>query len=251
MSQLAPFTSSSRVANQNNSGKSSLLLLLLRLFDPLPGCADGITIDGIPLSRVNRSILRQRVIAVPQDSVFFPDGHSFKTNLDPFNLSTDSDCHEVLSAVGLWQVVEDQGGLESRLSTNMLSHGQRQLFGLARAILRRRIRSNAARSQTLGSDGYPGSLFEKGGDIGGLLLLDEVGSSVDKDTERTMQALISQEFAAYTVIMISHRLDAVMDFDRVLIMDRGQIVESGPPHDLVHQENSIFKKLWTVSGGRS
>ncbi|KAL7910446.1 P-loop containing nucleoside triphosphate hydrolase protein [Trichoderma velutinum] len=239
------------ICGRSGSGKSSLFLLLLRLFDPLPGSADGITIDGIPLRRVNRSSLRQRVIAVPQDSVFFPDGHSFKTNLDPSNLSTDSDCKEVLGAVGLWQVVEDNGGLDSSLSTNMLSHGQRQLFGLARAILRRRIRSSTARSQTLDADKYPNSLFEKGGDIGGLLLLDEVGSSVDKDTERTMQAIISQEFARYTTIMISHRLDAVMDFDRVLVMDRGQIVESGRPRELVQQESSMFKNLWTVSGARS
>ncbi|EHK20667.1 uncharacterized protein TRIVIDRAFT_154161 [Trichoderma virens Gv29-8] len=217
------------ICGRSGSGKSSLLLLLLRLFDPLPGSADGITIDGIPLRRVDRSSLRQRVIAVPQDSVFFPDGHSFKTNLDPSNLSTESDCKEVLGAVGLWQVVEDNGGLDASLSTNMLSHGQRQLFGLARAMLRQRLRS----------------------DVGGLLLLDEVGSSVDKDTERTMQALISQEFAGYTTIMISHRLDAVMDFDRVLVMDRGQIVESGRPRELVQQESSMFKNLWAISGGRS
>lgn len=213
--------------------------------------ADGITIDGIPLRRVKRSSLRERVIAVPQDSVFFPDGHSFKTNLDPYNLSTESDCKEVLGSVGLWQVVVDNGGLDSSLSTNMLSHGQRQLFGLARAILRRRIRSSAARSQTLVADEYPNSLFEKGGDIGGLLLLDEVGSSVDKDTERTMHALINQEFAEYTTIMISHRLDAVMDFDRVLVMDRGLIVETGRPRELVQQESSMFKNLWAASGARS
>ncbi|UKZ56958.1 hypothetical protein TrVGV298_010806 [Trichoderma virens] len=239
------------ICGRSGSGKSSLLLLLLRLFDPLPGSADGITIDGIPLRRVDRSSLRQRVIAVPQDSVFFPDGHSFKTNLDPSNLSTESDCKEVLGAVGLWQVVEDNGGLDASLSTNMLSHGQRQLFGLARAMLRQRLRSTAARSQTLDSNDYPDGLFEKGGDVGGLLLLDEVGSSVDKDTERTMQALISQEFAGYTTIMISHRLDAVMDFDRVLVMDRGQIVESGRPRELVQQESSMFKNLWAISGGRS
>ncbi|KAK4069531.1 uncharacterized protein Triagg1_6955 [Trichoderma aggressivum f. europaeum] len=239
------------ICGRSGSGKSSLFLLLLRLFDPLAGSADGITIDGIPLRRVKRSSLRERVIAVPQDSVFFPDGHSFKTNLDPSNLSTESDCKEVLGAVGLWQVVVDHGGLDSSLSTNMLSHGQRQLFGLARAILRRRIRSSAARSQTLHTDEYPNSLFEKEGDVGGLLLLDEVGSSVDKDTERTMQALIRQEFAEYTTIMISHRLDAVMDFDRVLVMDRGQIVESGRPRELVQQESSMFKNLWAVSGARS
>lgn len=224
---------------------------MLRFLDPLSGCADGITIDGIPLSQVNHTSLRQRVITVPQDSIFFPDGQSFRKNLDPSNLSTDNECREVLRAVGLWQAVEDHGGLDSGLSTNMLSHGQRQLFGLARAILRRRIRSSEARSQTVDSDEYPGSLFEKGSDIGGLLLLDEVGSSVDKDTDRTMQSLIRDEFNGYTTIMISHRLDAVMDFDRVFVLDGGRIVESGPPRELVKQASSYFKELWDTAGGKS
>ncbi|EHK46031.1 multidrug resistance-associated protein [Trichoderma atroviride IMI 206040] len=218
------------ICGRSGSGKSSFLLLLLRLLDPLPACADGITIDNVSLNRVNRSILRQRVIAVPQDSIFFPDGHSFRTNLDPYNLSTDSDCTEVLQSVGLWQAVEDNGGLNGSLSTSMLSHGQRQLFGFARAILRRRIRGSAAR------------------DIGGLLLLDEVGSSVDKDTDRTIQRLIRDEFTRYTTIAISHRLDAIMDFDRVIVMDKGRVVESGRPRELVKRDEGAFKSLWTAGG---
>lgn len=248
MSLLTVCISLFRVANHIISGKSSLLLLLLRLLDPLPACADGITIDDVSLNRVSRSILRQRVIAVPQDSIFFPDGHSFRTNLDPSNMSTDSDCTEVLQSVGLWQAVEDNGGLNGSLSTSMLSHGQRQLFGFARAILRRRIRSSAARTEIGESDGYLGNAFEKGGDIGGLLLLDEVGSSVDKDTDRTIQRLIRDEFARYTTIAISHRLDAIMDFDRVVVMDKGRIVESGRPRELVERDEGAFKSLWTAGG---
>lgn len=185
---------------------------------------------------------------MPQDSIFFPDGHSFRTNLDPYNLSTDSDCTEVLQSVGLWQAVEDNGGLNGSLATIMLSHGQRQLFGFARAILRRRIRSSAARTDIGELDGYLGGAFEKGGDIGGLLLLDEVGSSVDKDTDRTIQRLIRDEFARYTTIAISHRLDAIMDFDRVIVMDKGRVVESGSPRELVKQDEGAFKSLWTAGG---
>ncbi|KAM0464545.1 hypothetical protein ACHAPV_002375 [Trichoderma viride] len=236
------------ICGRSGSGKSSFLLLLLRLLDPLSTCADGITIDDVSLNQVSRSILRQRIIAVPQDSIFFPDGHSFRTNLDPYNLSTDSDCTEVLQSVGLWQAVEDNGGLNGSLATSMLSHGQRQLFGFARAILRRRIRSSAARTDIGELDGYLGGAFEKGGDIGGLLLLDEVGSSVDKDTDRTIQRLIRDEFARYTTIVISHRLDAIMDFDRVIVMDKGRVVESGSPRELVKQDEGAFKSLWTAGG---
>ncbi|KAL7925630.1 multidrug resistance-associated protein [Trichoderma austrokoningii] len=186
------------ICGRSGSGKSSFLLLLLRLLDPLPHGADRITIDDVSLNRVSRSILRQ-----------------------------------LLQLVGVWQAVEDNGGLNGSLSTSMLSHGQRQLFGFA---------------QIGESDGYLGGTFEKGGDIGGLLLLDEVGSSVDKDTDRTIQRLIRDEFARYTTIAISHRLDAIMDFDRVIVMDKGRIVESGRPRELVKRDDGAFKSLWTAGG---
>lgn len=223
-----------------NSGKSSIILLLLRLLDPLPTCSENIIIDSTPLHKVFRSTLRQRVIAVPQDAVFLPDGSSFRANLDPLGTcpaAEDKDqCQAVLEAVGLWPSVEGRGGLDAGMSAGTLSQGQRQLFSLGRAILRRRVRA-MEREAELGGKSVGG---------GGLLLLDEVSSSVDQDTDRRMQEIIREEFEGYTIVMVSHRLDMVMEFDTVVVMDEGKIVETGRPSTLAEREGSRFRDLWLV-----
>jgi ABC-type multidrug transport system fused ATPase/permease subunit len=81
---------------------------------------------------------------------------------------------------------------------------------------------------------------------GGILLLDEVSSSVDQETDEAMQRVIMDEFAGYTIVMVSHRLGMVMGFDRVVVMEGGRIVESGKPGELVGSEGSRFRELWMV-----
>jgi ATP-binding cassette subfamily C (CFTR/MRP) protein 1 len=215
----------------SNSGKSSTILLLLRLLNPLPFCSQNIFIDDTPIHTVDRSILRQRIIAIPQDPVFLPDGASFLSNVDPFQSSTESECQAVLEVVGLWSLVSQRGGLSGSMSPDTLSQGQKQLFNLARAILRRRVRSRA--------DG------EK--PAAGILLLDEVSSSVDYDTDRAMQQIIHQEFDGYTILMVSHRLEMVMDFDTVVVMEHGSVVETGSPTTLIRNDDSRFKELWSIA----
>jgi ATP-binding cassette, subfamily C (CFTR/MRP), member 1 len=220
------------------SGKSSIILLLLRLLDPLSPFAQNIVIDSLPLYKVDRTTLRERIIAIPQDAVFLPDGTSINLNLDPFNASTKTECSLVLESVGLGALVEQRGGLEQGLSPDALSQGQRQLFSLARAILRRRIRTREYEA-TFGEKG-------KGRGQGGILLLDEVSSGVDGETEKMMMRAIEKEFEGYTVLMVSHRLEMVMRFDRVLVMDQGSIVEDGAPGELVEREEGRFRELWLV-----
>lgn len=220
------------------SGKSSIVLLLLRLLDPCASSAQGITIDDLPLDKIDRATLRQRIIAVPQDAVFLPDGTSFKTNLDPYRISTAAECQAVLETVGLWAFVDERGGLEAGMTADTLSQGQKQLFSLARAVLRRRIRAR----------GHEAEFGSKVGGHGGILLLDEVSSSVDQDTERAMQKVIRDEFEGYTIVMVSHRLEAVMGFDRVVVMEKGEAVEEGRPGELVEREGGRFKELWMVGG---
>jgi ATP-binding cassette subfamily C (CFTR/MRP) protein 1 len=197
-----------------------------------------ITIDQVPLHKIDRSTLRRRIIAVPQDPVFLPDGTSFMINLDPFNEATEGECRAVLETVGLWISVEQRGGLAGALSPDMLSQGQKQLFNLARAILRCRIRARQ-------SGAGPGiASGEK--PRGGILLLDEVSSSVDRDTDRAMQRIIHQEFEGYTVVMVSHRLEVVMDFDTVVVMDSGSVVETGRPRSLVERDGGRFRELFLI-----
>ena len=211
----------------------------MRLLDPLPSTSQNITIDSVPLHKIDRATLRQRIIAVPQDAVFLPDGTSIKTNLDPSGVASDDECLDVIRAVELAGFVGDRGGLEAGLTADTLSAGQKQLFSLGRAILRRRIRDRGDAASV--DEKYAGR-----GRGGGILLLDEVSSSVDQDTDRAMQAVIQREFEGYTVVMISHRLDMVMGFDSVVIMDKGYVVESGPPKVLVETEGSRFRELWLV-----
>lgn len=207
------------------SGKSSLILLLLRLLDPLPHCSTNIHIGNTPLHTINRVLVRERIITVSQDAVFLTEGSTFRHNLDPFGKCSEMQCRSVLELVKLWAFVTNQGGLSAQMFPGALSQGQKQLFSLGRAILRRRT----------------GSLS------GGVLLLDEFSSSVDKDTDAEMQRLIMQEFSNYTVMNVSHRLDLVMQFDTVVVLDQGKVVETGNPRELVNVDESRFRDLWLVA----
>jgi ABC-type multidrug transport system fused ATPase/permease subunit len=202
------------------------MLLLLRLLNPLASCQD-VTIDGLRLSRINRTILRQRIIVVPQEAVFLPGVNSIKFNLDPLGLASDEECLAVLKVVGLSGFVESLGGIDSSMTADNLSAGQQQLFSLGRAVFRRRVKNN---------------LF---GSSHGILLLDEMNSKLDNDTDRVIQEVLRQEFDGYTMIIIAHRLDVVVNLcDRVLVMEKGSVVEDGGPKELIATENSLFSELW-------
>ncbi|WZH49980.1 putative ABC multidrug transporter [Fusarium acuminatum] len=218
------------ICGRTGSGKSSLIALLLKLLDPLTENGGEAVIDGTPLHRIDRPTLRQRILAVPQEAVFLPDGTTFKLNLDPLNVSSDEECESVLVKVGLWQYVQEVGGLDAGMNSETLSAGERQLMSLGRVLLRRRIRA-----RQLGLTGQNRD--------SGILLLDEVSSSVDHETERVMQEIIRAEFENYTIIAVSHRLDMIMDFDRVVVMDTGEIVEVGVPTKLAEEPGSRFGEL--------
>lgn len=219
------------ICGRTGSGKSSLVALLLKLLDPLPSDAANIVIDETPLNRISRPALRQRIIAVPQEAVFLPDGTTFQANLDPENESTREECGAVLASIGLQAFVQERGGVTAGMNAGELSAGQRQLLSVGRALIRRRTRTrNLA------------GVIDRG-----VLLLDEVSSSVDQETERLIQDIIKTEFSNYTVVAVSHRLDMIMDFDRVIVMDRGAMVEEGNPVELANKVESRFGDLARAS----
>ena len=222
------------ICGRTGSGKSTLVGFLLKLLDPVAEAAHNTTIDEMPLHRINRQALRERIIAVPQEAVFLPDGSTFRDNLDPLGGSTVDECRDVLRAVGLLEFVLERGGLEAGMNAGTLSAGQRQLLSLGRALLRRRERARRL------PDGAGR----------GILLLDEVSSSVDHETERVMQDIIRGEFGGYTAVAVSHRLDMIMDFNTVVVMDKGEIVEVGNPLVLAGGgEGSRFGELVVASRG--
>ncbi|KAH9904926.1 P-loop containing nucleoside triphosphate hydrolase protein [Xylariomycetidae sp. FL2044] len=237
------------ICGRTGSGKSSVIAFLLKLLDPIEGAAGGqASIDGTPLHRVDRPALRQRLIAMPQDAVFLPEGSTFRQNLNPLAVAAandDGECRAVLETVDMWAVVQERGGLDAPMNPYNLSQGQRQLFSLAYAVMRRRIRAGMCRRDGGGGDGDGGA----GAAIeGGVLLLDEVSSSVDQETEQVMLNVIRTEFRSYTVLTVSHRLGMIMDFDTVVVMDKGAVAEVGNPRVLAARADTRFGELWRAGG---
>jgi ABC-type multidrug transport system fused ATPase/permease subunit len=222
------------LCGRTGSGKSSVLVLLLRLLDPIPSQASTppmIVIDDLPLTRINHNALRMHIIAASQDAVFLPSDSvaSFRANLDPWQAANEEEALAALDTVGLREAVDARGGIDAVADTAGFSGGQKQLFCLARVILRRRVRLKM--------------LTKKGLPEGGMLLLDEITSSVDKETERIMMDVLWNEFTSYTVLMVTHSMDVASRCDRVLVMDAGRVVEDGDPKVLAKVQDSRFRAL--------
>ncbi|KHO01326.1 ABC transporter [Metarhizium album ARSEF 1941] len=204
------------LCGRTGSGKSSLLLTILRMLELDAG---SITIDGYNISKVSREELRRRLNTLPQEP-FFLHG-SVRENVDPLQISTDERIIEKLRAVQLWDLLQSRGGLDAPMSEDSLSHGQRQLFCLARAIAR------------------PGN----------IVIIDEATSSVDSETDELMQRILGEELEKRTLVAVAHKLHTVLDFDRIVLIDKGKVVESGNPQDLLANPTSAFYKLYTSAAG--
>jgi ATP-binding cassette subfamily C (CFTR/MRP) protein 1 len=194
------------ICGRTGSGKSSLLLTLLRLLDLSRG---SIFIDGIDLSTLPRELIRSRITAIPQDS-FILTG-TVRHNIDPAGSIPDSQIIEVLEKLTLWPTILERGGLDANMQSQPLSQGQQQLFTLARALLRR----------------------------SSIIILDEATSNVDVTTDGLMQRIIREEFSACTIITVAHRMDSIRDADVVVVLEKGRIVEVGDPRELLGQRSKF------------
>ncbi|KAF2742355.1 P-loop containing nucleoside triphosphate hydrolase protein [Sporormia fimetaria CBS 119925] len=208
------------IVGRTGSGKSSLVLTLFRMLDLSSGC---ITLDSIPLHRVPRQTIRSRLIGLPQDAYLLPG--SVRLNADPLKQSTDKAIMAALKDVQLWDIIVSKGDenkyehpLDVEVEDLHFSHGQRQLFCLARALLR------AEKSS--------------------VVVLDEATSSLDRASDTHVQRLLRSRFASHTIIAVAHKLDTILDFDRVVVMQQGKLVELGEPHRLLETEGSWFKALY-------
>lgn len=202
------------MTNVLSSGKSSLVSTLLRMLELEDG---SINIDGIDISRIPRQEVRRRLNTLPQEP-FFVRG-TVRENADPLGVASDEDIIEGLKAARLWDSIEKDGGLDGELNEERLSHGQRQLFCLVRAVVK------------------PGK----------IVIMDEATSSVDADTDELIQGIIRKSFSDRTLIVIAHKLDTVLDFDRVALLSKGQLMEWGNPQDLLSQP-SAFRTLYESMG---
>ncbi|XP_032875191.1 ATP-binding cassette sub-family C member 9-like isoform X1 [Amblyraja radiata] len=204
------------ICGRTGSGKSTLTLALLRITDNFEGC---IKIDGIDISCVTLDRLRKAISIIPQDPILFSG--TIRFNLDPYSIHSDKELWDALEVAQLKPLVSE---LPERLNaliadgTENFSQGQRQLFCIARAIVRKSK----------------------------ITLMDEATASVDMETDAALQSVISTAFTNSTVLIIAHRIQTIMDCDRILVMEQGRIVEDGEPKYLQQNDNLISRLVKTT-----
>lgn len=208
------------IVGRSGAGKSSITVALFRLVEIVGG---QIFVDGIDLSTLGLSDVRGRLRIIPQDP-FLLSG-TLRDCLDPFGGSTDDEILEALKAVRLVSDDADSTALESRVEEggSNFSVGERQLLCLARALL--------AKPR--------------------VLVLDEATSSVDYETDAFIQNLLRTRFNDTTLMTIAHRLNTIMDYDKILVMDNGRASEFGSPKELLEREKSTFRDLVASTGEES
>ncbi|KRF85617.1 multidrug resistance-associated protein 1 isoform X4 [Drosophila virilis] len=198
------------IVGRTGAGKSSLTLALFRIIESAGG---KILIDGIDIATMGLHMLRSRLTIIPQDPVLFSG--SLRSNLDPFEVKTDDEIWKALELSHLKAFAKSlTAGLNHEISEGgeNLSVGQRQLVCLARALLRKTK----------------------------VLVLDEATAAVDLETDDLIQKTIRSEFRECTVLTIAHRLNTILDSDKVIVLDKGQITEFDAPSALLADPKSAF-----------
>ncbi|KAI1289204.1 ATP-binding cassette sub-family C member 4 [Halotydeus destructor] len=206
------------IVGRTGAGKSSLITVLFRLAD----YEGSIMIDGKDTKLMRRKQLRSGLSIIPQDPVLFSG--SLRRNLDPFNDFEDAGIWKCLEQANLDRFVRDlPNGLNSEITEGgcNLSVGQRQLVCLTRALMR-----NSK-----------------------LLVLDEATANVDHETDQLIQRTIKDQFKHCTVLTVAHRLNTIIDMDKVLVMDAGQVREFDEPHQLL-QNKGLFYEMVMQTGNK-
>eukprot|EP00258_Populus_trichocarpa_P051203 XP_024467222.1 ABC transporter C family member 2 isoform X3 [Populus trichocarpa] len=206
------------IVGRTGAGKSSMLNALFRIVELERG---RILIDDCNISKFGLMDLRKVLGIIPQAPVLFSGTVRF--NLDPFSEHNDADLWEALERAHLKDVIRRNSlGLDSEVTEagDNFSVGQRQLLSLARALLRRSK----------------------------ILVLDEATAAVDVRTDALIQKTIREEFRSCTMLIIAHRLNTIIDCDRVILLDSGRVLEYDTPEELLSNENSAFSKMVQSTG---
>ncbi|CAK4085232.1 unnamed protein product [Aphanomyces euteiches] len=197
------------ICGRTGSGKSSLVAALCRIVEAASG---SIQIDGLDIAAIDLHVLRSRLTVIPQDPVLFSG--SLRFNLDPAGAfaSSDAELWHVLKQVHLADI-----GLDFEVAErgSNLSVGQRQLVCIGRALLRQSR----------------------------IVVLDEATASIDVETDRILQETIRSSFQGVSVLTIAHRLETILDNDRVLVLDAGRVREFDAPQKLLEDPTSAFALL--------
>ncbi|KAM6446472.1 ATP-binding cassette sub-family C member 4 isoform 1-T1 [Liasis olivaceus] len=200
------------IVGRTGAGKSSLIAALFRLAEP----QGRIWIDKYLTSELGLHDLRKKISIIPQEPALFTG--TMRKNLDPFNEYSDEDLWNSLEEVQLKEAIEElPDKLETQLaeSGSNFSVGQRQLVCLARAILKKNK----------------------------ILIIDEATANVDPRTDELIQKTIREKFAQCTVLTIAHRLNTIIDSDRIMVLDLGRLKEYDEPYILLQEKESLFYKM--------
>ncbi|KNE60280.1 hypothetical protein, variant [Allomyces macrogynus ATCC 38327] len=204
------------IVGRTGAGKSSLTLALFRAIEATGG---SILVDGEDLSTIGLGDVRSRLTILPQDPILFDA--KVRDNLDPSGTKDDAALWHALEGAGLADYVRQQDdALDAMLTASSLSVGQAQLLCLARAILRKTK----------------------------VLVLDEATASIDHQTDDIVQKTIRREFTGCTVLTIAHRIATILDYDKVCVLDHGEVAEFDTPEALLSKADSIFYSLAKESG---
>uniref|UniRef100_A0A672NTL5 ABC-type glutathione-S-conjugate transporter n=1 Tax=Sinocyclocheilus grahami TaxID=75366 RepID=A0A672NTL5_SINGR len=198
------------IVGRTGAGKSSLALGIFRILEAAKG---QIYIDGINIAEIGLHDLRSRITIIPQDPVLFSG--SLRMNLDPFDAYSDEEVWNALELAHLKNFVSelpDKLNHECSEGGENLSLGQRQLVCLARALLRKT----------------------------NILVLDEATAALDLETDTLIQSTIRSQFEDCAVLTIAHRLNTIMDYTKVIVMDKGHIIEMDSPSNLIAKRGQFY-----------
>ncbi|KAJ3029830.1 UNVERIFIED_CONTAM: hypothetical protein HDU68_010951 [Siphonaria sp. JEL0065] len=268
------------VVGRTGAGKSTLSLAFFRI---IPLAEGSITIDGMDIGRMGLSDLRSKLTIIPQDPVLFTG--TVRSNLDPHGECDDAELWHVLRSTHVLDSVNgnnassssngdsSSGSSSATLTPGVSYEDLAESSGevtLANPSLKRVSSSSTMKSTTSGSSGNSLTLdspvTENGGNFSQgqrqllcmarallrkskVIFLDEATASIDASTDAKIQQTIREELKDATILTIAHRLKTVVDYDRVLVLDRGQVVEFGTPTELIEKENGgYFRKMCEDSG---
>lgn len=226
------------IVGRTGAGKSTIITAFFRFLDADSG---SIEIDGVDISTIGLRNLRQAITIIPQDPTLFSG--TIRSNLDPFTQYSDESMFEALKRVNLigpTEMLTSENPVDLIASANdnenqnkflnldstiaegggNLSQGERQLVCLARSLLKNPK----------------------------IILLDEATSSIDYKSDAMIQQTIRQEFGNSTILTIAHRLRTIIDYDKILVMDAGQVVEYDNPYVLIADKSTVFYSMCENSG---
>ncbi|OUM63265.1 hypothetical protein PIROE2DRAFT_43511 [Piromyces sp. E2] len=217
------------VVGRTGAGKSSITMALFRMVEH-EECSS-VKIDGIPIKYLKLRDLRQKISIIPQEPILFSG--TIRFNMDPFDEHTDQEIWDALENAGIKQTIMDlEGKLESEVCTNgeNFSVGQRQLLCLARAMIRNSH----------------------------ILIMDEATASVDIETDTIIQRALRTKFNNSTVITIAHRLNTIIDYDKILVLSQGEVLEydtplnllfkAGPNDEFIPNNDTEFSRMVDETG---